>query len=226
MGGLKRRKSAPHRRVKRKRTNAPRRRTHQVSREIVPKTLTRVFRYSDNFVITPALLGVAKEVPFLANGMFDPFVGLGGHQPYGFDQWMSWYDHFTVVKAKVTVHYCMTNPGSDAAGTCLLRLDDDGVALTNAQHILEMPGTKSSMIGGGSATRTLTKSFNARRFFGGASKVGSTNYKGSVAADPAEKAYFNIGFLSNQLGTISPVAVTVMIEYTAVLSERKEVPQS
>jgi len=44
-----------------------------------------------------------RTIEFRANGMYDPDVRVGGHQPYGFDQIMLGYGKFTVVKASMTV---------------------------------------------------------------------------------------------------------------------------
>ncbi|HIA02129.1 MAG TPA: hypothetical protein EYN66_09490, partial [Myxococcales bacterium] len=42
---------------------------------------------------------------FRANGMFDPQVPLGGHQPRGFDEFMDAYDMFTVLGSKISVSW-------------------------------------------------------------------------------------------------------------------------
>lgn len=44
---------------------------------------------------------VIKE--YRVNGMFDPEVALGGHQPMGFDELMGKYEKFTVLKCKIEV---------------------------------------------------------------------------------------------------------------------------
>jgi len=41
-----------------------------------------------------------RTIEFRANGMYDPDVRVGGHQPYGFDQIMLGYGKFTVVESK------------------------------------------------------------------------------------------------------------------------------
>lgn len=226
MGGLKRRKAAPFRHGKRRKTSGRRRKT-PVPMSIVPKTLLRTFKYMATKEIIPVTGGVLNELVFKANGMFDPQVALGGHQPYGFDQWMTWYDHFTVVKSKMKIVIVYKDPNSNSTpfgGYATLRLDDGGTLETVVSKVLELPGTKYKFFGHDERA-VLTKTFNARRFFGGGSKVGSEGYKGNTFNDPAEVAYFNLGFAPPLTGTPA-VSVHIEILYTAMLTERRTVAQS
>jgi len=52
---------------------------------------------------SPVPAATIRTIEFRANGMYDPDVRVGGHQPYGFDQIMLGYGKFTVVKASMTV---------------------------------------------------------------------------------------------------------------------------
>ena len=45
---------------------------------------------------------------FSANGLYDPNLAVGGHQPMGFDEQMAIYDHYCVLGAKITVNNITT----------------------------------------------------------------------------------------------------------------------
>lgn len=227
MGGLKRRKSAPHRHGKRKRFSARRAHKVKVSLDIVPKTLPRTFIYYDRISVSAPASGTLTEIVYVANDLRDPTNAVGGHQPYGFDQWMAWYDHFTVTKSKIEVTFAESNPNASIvhATQCCLRLDDAGDHELNPTLVMEMPGSKVLMLGSSNSKR-LTKTFNARRFFGGASKIGSSEYKGNTTFSPTERAFFHIGLAGAESGSGSNIELLIKVTYTATLSERKEVPQS
>ena len=57
-------------------------------------------RYVEEFELNPGLGSVASYV-FRANGLYDPNYTGAGHQPYGFDQWMTYYNQFTVLGSKM-----------------------------------------------------------------------------------------------------------------------------
>ena len=46
-----------------------------------------------------------KLFGFRGNGLYDPFIPLGGHQPRGFDDFMKIYDKFTVVGSSCTSQF-------------------------------------------------------------------------------------------------------------------------
>lgn len=42
---------------------------------------------------------------FAMNGCYDPYLGIGGGQPQGFDQWMAMYKNFRVHSSAISVYY-------------------------------------------------------------------------------------------------------------------------
>jgi len=51
---------------------------------------------------------------FRANSCFDPDFTGGGAQPRGFDQWMTIYSKYVVMKSKITVHFtCRAGDGNN-----------------------------------------------------------------------------------------------------------------
>lgn len=188
------------------------------------KSTVKKFKYATYGTINPSL-GTPLSIRYRANGMFDPEVAIGGHQPYAFDQMMALFNHFTVVGAKITVRCCNNN--SLPMFLCTT-LRGDSVTATTTSELLEQPGTKSVLINIGD-TAEIVHTFSAQDFFKRPTSVivGAADYRGNVANDPAELAYFNVFVAPNnpnddlQLETIH-----VLIEYTAHLTEPKTLSQS
>ena len=54
-------------------------------------------RYVERIEMLPASLTSSVGFTFRGNGIQDPYAGIGGHQPRGFDQFMAIYETFTVL---------------------------------------------------------------------------------------------------------------------------------
>lgn len=67
--------------------------------------------YADNLSVSPTAFGATMgQVLYKGNGLFDPQVALGGHQPRGFDEWcggdgIGWYKRFRVHGSKINVRF-------------------------------------------------------------------------------------------------------------------------
>jgi hypothetical protein len=66
-----------------------------------PQQMRTKLRYSTRIEFIPTGTSVLSKT-FLANGMYDPDVSLGGHQPRGFDEFMKTYQTFTVKGSRVS----------------------------------------------------------------------------------------------------------------------------
>lgn len=188
------------------------------------KATVRKFKYATYGTINPAL-GVPLSIKYRANGMYDPEVAVGGHQPYGFDQMMALFNHFTVVGAKITVRCCNNNSLPLFLATTLR--GDSAVPMTTSE-LLERPGTKSVLMNV-AETSEIVHTFSAQEFFGRPTNVlvGAADYRGNVAQDPAEQAYFNVFIAPNNPNDdLQLETVHVLIEYTAHLTEPKTLSQS
>ncbi len=74
-------------------------------------------KYVENFIITSGVAGVfGTSYDYAANGMYDPYLGVGGHQPYGFDELSPWYNSFTVIAVDVAVSCVAPSNGTTALG--------------------------------------------------------------------------------------------------------------
>jgi len=68
----------------------------------LPSQRRVTLRYAEIIRVTSTAGAVGKYL-FSANGLYDPNITGAGHQPYGFDQWMTLYKTATVMKSRIDV---------------------------------------------------------------------------------------------------------------------------
>jgi len=217
-----------------KRRAAPKRRQSRRSASSawrpLPKSKLFKFKYNQEISLNPSAGGVAENHVFSANGLYDPDITTTGHQPYGFDQMMAMYNHFTVVGSKIKV----TVPSNQASYPCryaiFLRSESTSLSGLDPERLLEQPGHSrvltlmptnfSPNVG------SVTYTFSAKKFFGVSNVVGESQYRGSVTTNPTEGAYYLVMMLPQSTDDVSAQILHVEIEYTAVLTEPYELAQS
>lgn len=184
-------------------------------------------RYSEDVNIS-AGIGLGSY-DFRANSIFDPNLTGVGHQPIGHDQWAVFYDHYVVLGAKIRV--TLTQSATGAIDTCFfsLALQDTTNTMTSQTQIREQPRTAWTLIQtpyAGNASRTLSKKFSAKRFFGSKSVVTWDKLGAQMGANPTEDAIFRV-FFQNMTGTSSiSLIANVVIDYIVLLTEPKVLNQS
>lgn len=190
------------------------------------------FRYTDQFSLNPGIGAISSWV-FRANDLFDPNLSGGGHQPYGFDQQMTYYDHFKVIGSRITIRPVSWYTSADG-GIMGCLLSDDGVSAVgagNINHLLESRQTGMNIKYVGTMdynqqqkSNIIRKSFSHKKFF---RQPMTDKFQGSATASPAEKAYFEV-FVAAATATADPPALAfiVTIDYIAVLTEPKNIAQS
>lgn len=194
-----------------------------------PTTTIKKLKYVEQININP-LAGTVGTYSFIANSLYDPsFTTTGNRRPYGFDQLMALYNHFTVLGSKITVNIATSQY---ADGIVLgIKLDDvSGIMTTEPAKLLELPYFKR-VISNNNSTRnmSITHSFSAKKFFGDKMLAKSYNdtLSGSYANSPVDMAYFNIcvaPFTSAQ--DIPSLPLLVEVEYIAKFFEPKDLPSS
>lgn len=204
-----------------------------------PQSFTARLRYVSIQTFNPSVGSYAHNV-FSANGCYDPDVTGVGHQPLGFDQWMTFYDHYTVVKSSCHVSAQNTSSASGVyPGVWGITLSDNSsgiAALGSLDHVLEsrMAGTDRSApygyAGGNSDGQTkpnqITRYFDTQKFFRVNDVVGKADYRGSASTNPNEQAYWDVWFYSILVNDPGPVSFVVTIDYIVKFTEPKPLAQS
>ncbi len=86
-----------------------------------------------------------KTLQFRANGLFDPEIAVGGHQPRGFDQWMVLYEKFAVMSCTINVKIYNRSSKEPCAASVILT--EAGIA--NDTSLVDMieSNPKTSKVG-------------------------------------------------------------------------------
>jgi len=159
---------------------------------------------------------------FSANGLYDPDISGTGHQPRGFDQYMTMYDHYQVIGSKCRASfYSAADPG-----TVGITLRDTPTVTASYLDSFEAPPENNTftMIANLREPHHLTLNYSQKKFFGTGEL--DNNYRGTVAANPAEQAYYHL--FSTDVNDLSGIEVDVLvvIDYIVIFSEPKPPPQS
>lgn len=194
----------------------------------VPKSRICKLKYVEQITINPAL-GIVGSYVFSANGLYDPNTTGSGHQPYGFDQMMAFYNHYQVLGAKITVS--ATN-SQDGNGMWMgIKVDDSGTLITtDPVNLLEQPMLRRTIISNQySKTLNLSHTFSTKKFYSdkGIKSTYNAELSGDASSNPADQAYFIVmvgPFTSLQ--DVGALPCIVEIEYTAKFFEPKELPFS
>jgi len=179
-------------------------------------------RYCDTIALTSTSGAVATWV-IRANDLFDPDLTGTGHQPMGFDPMMLFYNHFCVLKAKLT---CTFQSTSGAVSQGLIRYDASATPLTVIDRILELGGCVSTMMGtqgGLGSSMTIDLSLNVAKLQGvtPATILADPTLRGDAATSPTELTYFHIQLFDTG-GASSGAYVTFYLEQEAVFTEPRD----
>lgn len=186
----------------------------------LPSTITVPMRYVEFFALD-APIGTPTYHTFSANGLYDPNVTGTGHQPMGFDQMMTLYNHYEVIGSKITFRLFGT-------ATCIfgVKLDDSGLPSTSDPiSTWELPLMNCKHLANGNSNGTsdytVTQKFSQKRFFG--EKAGDRETWGDGASNPTDQAYFLCMIGPNSTsGDLASVQCMATIDYIVKLHEPKD----
>lgn len=182
-----------------------------------------------------------SQIAFRANNIFDPYRTGVGHNPYGYKQWQALYQHYIVMKSKITCkfEYVDNNYNQDQeahaaviVGMALLedsssQFDNYRTLSTSAKQ--EQPLTVWSTIGhptSGKNTALLCYNYRAKKFWrtkvmSDAAQQGNMN----GTSQPTKAAAWSI-WMTNDVGGLTEsdsIQVWTTVDYT-VLLKRATVP--
>lgn len=193
-----------------------------------PAKMLVSMKYGDIIDIDPAAGGQANHV-FRANGIFDPDATGTGHQPRGFDQWMSAYKNFSVVGSKITVKLSTNSSASTIDTLVSISCTNTSIpsgAIGMLEEAQAKPGKNWTILcPGNNEPVTLVQTYSHKQWFG--KDIFEDEYKGSQTADPNEICFYNIsGQAMGVLDNPAAINCAVQIEYTVMLYNPETLPLS
>jgi len=156
---------------------------------------------------------------FKANSIYDPNSSGTGHQPYGHDTYQTMYNHYTVYKSRITVHW-MTSPDYPQGfivGTNIVPGSSDAdIPQTKIEKQEGKPNYKfinHATARGEKSTITWTKG----KYF---DKTKADGLTAAFGADPTELSYFDV-WCQNKAAATTYCGAFVVIEYWVEFTEPK-----
>lgn len=220
----------------------PRRRYYSPSPSLplagFPKQKMVRMRYVQEIEIVSPSTGLSNSIPFVANGCYDPFYPIGGHQCKGFDEWMSVYTKYNVLGSKINVK--MVGTGQDNFAWGVARTPEPNTLKDKSlPYILEWRGNKSAnsytVVGsenGGYANnptrmnKTRFAKYSQKKQFG-KNSTSNADLVGTDTSNPNNLAIFEIWQcpIQQQLQAKTGDYV-VVIDYIVLFTEPKILAQS
>ena len=195
-------------------------------------------RYVQELQIVTPVSGLSKSLPFVANGCYDPYYPIGGHQPKGFDQWMAVYAHYNVLGSKINVKAASANSQTDvnangfAWGVCQTPASTelDGKSL---EYILENRYQRNPQYVGthsGASIRQTntgrTTTYSQKKTYG-KNSTSTAELIGDNGKNPDDKTFFEVWMCPINGSThAKTMNYVVTIDYIVLLTEPKVLTQS
>lgn len=170
-------------------------------------------------------LGSVPTRVYRANSVFDPDQTGVGSQPIGFDEMMLFFEHFLVIRSKITVNFFQAE---NAPAKVFIYLSPDSTVV-GIKNLIENGQVKVQNIDL-NKVRTITLDCDVKKYFGRKSyrdMLDDKTLSGDVATDPAEQVHFMVGAYDAFGGTTDiTVGYDVLISYDVIYHEARKVPVS
>lgn len=225
--GLKRQRSGGAVTVKKRRT-AKRKSTFGYPRNAIarvgrafPEKIRTTLRYVEHIQLTAASGATTNPTIFNCNGLYDPYYPVGGHQPYGFDQYMAIYNHYSVQRATIRCTFQRTPAATTSPVIVGINDDDDGTDAATFLTRMEKSGRKNyGWVGDNNGALILSSSWSCKKKFGANPNALDKNI-GGAASLPTEVTTWHV-WMNNQGSVTEYVNVICDIEYDVEFTELKD----
>jgi hypothetical protein len=194
----------------------------------LPKRLRAELCYSDLGLSLNPGSGVLASYILSANGLYDPDLTGTGHQPKGWDQLITLYDHCVVEKAHIDVKFAPpdnnTIVGINVSGF-------GSTSYTNARDFLELPYCKWGMTGvvstyGKYRSISLSNEVDIAKFLGVDDLTDGREFSSDNSANAVEDVTFILWAQSNTGGDPGAVYFVPRIKYTVLFMEPRDLAGS
>lgn len=148
-------------------------------------------RYCDVFK-GKSVTGLIVPNVYAANGLYDPDITGTGHQPYGFDQWQTFYNFFMVIGSKITCKFSNQAAGGvDAVPAAVgVYLGADASTYPSWKTFKESGrGQVKVLPVGQDCSRTVVAKYSMKKFFRGQYDP-QDQYNSSTANAPQDAVFY------------------------------------
>lgn len=219
------RKTKAPRKYRRKRRYA-KRNMLSFTKAPIPNKFAVKLRYADYHTIDPQVAGGAGVFVLSANGLYDPNITGTGHQPRGFDQWMTMFDHYTVIGSKLTVRFISVNNAEPLVVG--INCKDSSQTYLNKNDYEEGRNVRTTLINSNvnEEHKQLSLTCSTKKFLGISHPLSSTTVRGGANGNPSEQAYYHIWGAPLSNNDAGSFKIQYWIDYLVVFTEPKQPSQS
>lgn len=180
----------------------------------------------------PPFQARSNVISYRANSIFAPYVGIGGHQPRGFDELISLYSRFVVYKSKIRVQFISQSQGAIGSNSyvALATVSGTGVLATMNDYV-ENKYCKWRTIANLNSTdingECLTSVCNVPKFVQVKDMLDNEELQGSVIANPVNIITWQItGQGVDPAGVANVISCLIYIDYYGYFIEPVQPAQS
>lgn len=193
-----------------------------------PGTFYTRLTYTSRFALTPTVADTLTTHLFACNGLYDVNITGTGHQPLGFDQFMSIYNHYEVLGSKCVVDFNVKGTSTATAAVVVgVHVNDDNIIHSNnLNQMIENGKVRYKTLSLEKNTARLVCKWSQKKTFGTTAR-GNNEMRGTGSSNPSEMSKFAIFTQAmDHLSIGDTVACMVRLTFFVKFSERGDLSQS
>jgi hypothetical protein len=222
MRGRRRRAARPRRKI----TGSRMTNTRQIGFPF-PKSNRMRMRYVES-ITAFSNTGAIATVPLGMNCLYDPFLGIGGHQPMGFDQAMVYYVNALVERSRISVTAtCIDSSLNVPVKFGLFITSDSSFNYTNWGTIQESGSKVSTLITQSTKPVRCSGKYSGPKALFGQDLGQLAQQANSTSANPIRVAYCHLWVQSVDTSSTSDnILFDVVVDYDVKLTEVVQISPS
>lgn len=193
-----------------------------------PSTKVIPMRYSETVTISGAS-GAMGKYTFRANSIYDPNLTGTGHQPQGQDQWAAFYGRYTVIGSRIRVYNSDSAVSQAYPFVMGIQINNDSATISSDYTEMIEQGRNKFMIHNSNFgyKKGMSLGFSLKKFFNLTNVKDNMQTHGAhFGSNPLEEAYFTIWIQDQDKASTVGNKFLVIIDYSVLLSEPKNLAQS
>jgi len=177
-------------------------------------------RYVEQFSLSPTVASTVNYL-FRCNDLYDPNYTGVGHQPRGFDQYMTMYRRFCVIGSKIKNRFTINELDNTVRGDLIVGIRPDTL-VTTSTDLIDLTENRSSryvvLPSNDEKGKSITSTFSYKNWVKG-KPLNNPEACGSISASPANEIYFHVfaGPIATSFGAVPTVSCLAEIEYVAIM---------
>jgi len=191
----------------------------------IPDRMMLKLKYAQSVQLVDAVGGVDQFYAFRGNSIWDPDRTGVGTQPLGRDQWVNFYNYYTVHGSKINVQI-LNQKSASTESTVIVSLSpqitDPAIGGITTNELPTYPYCKWVLLSGsasGNLPKYISSYMSTRKIFGEKDQL-DDDYKSLQGTNPTNQWYWRIQSNNVDATNIFSVIMLVTITYYVEFQER------